>query len=105
MALGQSGTRWPFPAFIRSPGTVQILFFKSISDQRAPITSPVRAAVRIRNSNARALIPSLFAKGGHEARKLGIRHRRVVLNAPGFALCRKQMIEMAFQRAGFSPSR
>jgi hypothetical protein len=31
---------------MRSPGTIQVLSFELISDQRAPITSPVLAAVK-----------------------------------------------------------
>ena len=52
----ESGTRWSWPAFMRSPGMVQTPS-RSISDQRAPRTSPDRAAVRMANSSARALMP------------------------------------------------
>ena len=48
------GTRCSRPAFILAAGTTQTFPFRSISDHLAPITSPVRAAVRMVNSNARA---------------------------------------------------
>ena len=44
-AGGDSGTRCSTAAFIRSAGTVQTPASRSISDQRAPNASPVRAAV------------------------------------------------------------
>jgi hypothetical protein len=40
------------PAFILLAGTVQILFFRSISDHRAPKISPDRAAVMMQTSKA-----------------------------------------------------
>ena len=43
-------------------GMLQNFSRRSISLQRAPITSPVRAAVKMRNSKARAEMPSCFAK-------------------------------------------
>ena len=49
-AAAESGTRCSRPAFIRAAGTTQTLSRRSTSSHRAPITSPVRAAVRIRNS-------------------------------------------------------
>ena len=49
-----SGTRCSRPAFMRTAGTDHSAFPVSISLHLAPITSPVRAAVRIRNSNASA---------------------------------------------------
>ena len=39
-----------YVAFMREAGTVQTLLGRSISDHVAPNTSPLRAAVRIRNS-------------------------------------------------------
>ncbi len=57
MARFESGTMCSLPAFIRSPGTVQSLLARSISSQVAPITSLVRAAVRIVNSKARGETP------------------------------------------------
>lgn len=51
-----SGTRCSRPAFIRSAGTVQILWSRSNSFQVAPITSLVRDAVRIVNISALALM-------------------------------------------------
>ncbi len=57
-AWEESGTRCGRPAFMRSAGTVQIAVRRSISRHRAPSVSPVRAAVRIVNSNASAPIPS-----------------------------------------------
>jgi len=52
-ASGPSGTRCSFPAFMRSPESVQVRLSTSISDQRAPRASPLRAAVRIRNRRQR----------------------------------------------------
>ena len=47
------GTRcWRF-AFIRDAGTVHTDWSKSISDHSAPRTSPLRAAVRIKNLSAK----------------------------------------------------
>jgi hypothetical protein len=51
-----NGTRCSRPAFILLAGTVQILFFRSISDHRAPKTSPDRAAVRMQNSRASTVV-------------------------------------------------
>jgi len=52
------GMRCSFPAFILMAGMVQTFFSKSNSDQRAPLTSPERAAVRIHNDRALAAMPS-----------------------------------------------
>ena len=41
-AGGLRVTRCALPAFIRSPGSVQVRVSKSISDQRAPRVSPLR---------------------------------------------------------------
>jgi hypothetical protein len=49
-ARGGSGTRCSRLVFVRAAGMVHIAPPKSISSRRAPSTSPVRAAVRIRNS-------------------------------------------------------
>ena len=57
-AAGDSGTRCSLRPFIRSAGIVQSRSPKLISSQRAPMTSPVRAAVSIANSRARAAMPS-----------------------------------------------
>ena len=57
-ARADSGTRCSLPAFMRSAGTVQVLSSRSNSVHRAPIVSPVLAAVRIVNSSARAAMPS-----------------------------------------------
>ena len=53
IAEAVSGTRCSVPAFIRSAGMVHILSPASISDHRAPRTSPDRAHVRIANCSAR----------------------------------------------------
>ena len=53
-AAGESGTRCSAFAFIRLAGIVQTAALKSISRQAAPIVSPVRAAVSMVNSRARA---------------------------------------------------
>ena len=58
-AGGARGTRCSAAAFIRSAGTVHTACLRSISDQWAPITSPVLAAVRIINSKARAEVRSV----------------------------------------------
>ena len=57
-AGSESGTRCSLRAFIRSAGTTHSRSATFISDHVAPITSLVRAAVRIVNSSARAAIPS-----------------------------------------------
>ena len=57
-ARALKGTRCSRLAFIRLAGIVHTLPLKSISLQVAPITSPVRAAVKIANSSARAAVPS-----------------------------------------------
>ena len=57
IACGDKGTRCPRPAFMRSAGTVQSRSAMLISSQRAPIASPVRAAVKMANSRARPAIP------------------------------------------------
>jgi hypothetical protein len=51
-----NGTPCSRPAFILLAGTVQILFFRSISDHRALKTSPDRAAVRMQNSRASTVV-------------------------------------------------
>ena len=66
-ARADSGTRCSRCAFMRAAGTVQVLSSKSISFQRAPITSPVRAAVRIKNSSPRAAIASRVRKLARKA--------------------------------------
>jgi hypothetical protein len=61
-----------FLASLHAPGrSVQTL--SVISAASVPITSPVRAAVRIRNSSARADTPLLGAQRGHELRQIVIR--------------------------------
>ncbi len=54
----ESGTRCSRLLFMRDAGTVQTFAFRSISSQRAPMISPVRAAVRIVNSRALAATPA-----------------------------------------------
>jgi hypothetical protein len=44
-ALRERGTRWSFPAFILSPGTVQVASPRFTSSQVIPRTSPERQAV------------------------------------------------------------
>ena len=53
---GASGTLCSLPAFMRSAGTVQVAWSRSISHHFASSTSLVRAAVRMRNSNAKLAI-------------------------------------------------
>ena len=50
--LPDSGTWCSRRAFIRSAGTVHFRFVQPISAQVARLTSPLRAAVSARNSNA-----------------------------------------------------
>ena len=52
IAAFESGTRCSRPAFILKAGTVHVRTSKSISDHVASRTSPERAAVNTRNSNA-----------------------------------------------------
>ena len=54
IAASDSGTRCSLSAFMRSAGTVQSLLVKSISSHVAQNVSPLRAAVRMVNSKARA---------------------------------------------------
>jgi len=63
-AVSDSGTRCSLPAFMRSPGTTHSRSTKLISSQRAPINSPVRAAVRMANSSAHAATPSCRRSSG-----------------------------------------
>ena len=58
IAGSYSGTRWARPAFIRLPKIVHVAESRSTSSQVAKRTSPDRAAVRIKNSRARADMPS-----------------------------------------------
>ena len=57
-AVFDSGTRCGWPAFMRGAAIVHMPASRSTSRQRAPITSPDRAAVRIANSSARSGTPS-----------------------------------------------
>ena len=57
IARPHSGTRCSMPAFIREAGIVHTRASRLISPHCAPRTSPVRAAVRIVNSSARAATP------------------------------------------------
>ena len=66
-APSDSGTRCSRPAFMRSAGTIQVAACMSNSDHRAPITSPVRAAVRIANRSASAETPSSLASAAVNA--------------------------------------
>ena len=56
MARGTSGTLWGRPAFMRSAGTSQRASVTSL--RFAPVTSAVRAAVKIANSRASAAMAS-----------------------------------------------
>ncbi len=80
-----SGTRCSRAAFIRSAGTVQTLASTSISDHRAPRTSPPRAAVRIANSRARAAVPSISRRcqGRPANRDKPLRHGGRAKASPG----------------------
>jgi hypothetical protein len=51
-----NGTRCSRLAFILLAGTIHILFFRSILDDRAPKTSSDRAAVRMQNSRASTVV-------------------------------------------------
>ena len=103
-ARAHSGTLCSRPAFIRSAGTVQTSVPRSISDHLAPITSPVRPAVNIINSNARAELPdrlcsavmnfciSLYGTAGW------------CLTRFTFAVFTRILSRCPRRRAGFSPS-
>ena len=56
MARSVSGMVWSRPAFIRPAGMVHSFASRSNSAHVAPVTSPVRAAVRIVNSSAARLM-------------------------------------------------
>jgi hypothetical protein len=70
-ARSDSGTENTSRVFIRSGGMVQIALSRSISRHVAPSVSPVRVAVRIRNTSASAAMPSddrrRFTKAGTSA--------------------------------------
>ena len=69
---------------------------RSISPHRAPNTSPVRAAVRIANSSARAAMPSRPRRCGEEFGHLVEGQRGMVLDLPHLAAGRQDMGEIAF---------
>ena len=104
MARSHSGTLCSLPAFMRSAGTFQTSVPRSISDHLAPITSPVRPAVNIINSNARAELPdrlcsavmnfciSLYGRAGW------------CLTRFTFAVFARILSRCPRRRAGFSPS-
>ena len=95
LACSDSGTVCCLPPFIRSAGTVQVRACRSISPQRAPIASPVRAAVRIVSSSARAPVPACCRSVRHEARHLGIGQRLVVLDRGDLRARRQQPLQVA----------
>jgi hypothetical protein len=68
----------PGPLSLRSPGTVQRRWPRSNSFQRAPITSPVLAAAKIRNLNARAATPSCTRSPAMKLLISELRQRRIL---------------------------
>ena len=59
------------------------------------MTSPIRAAVKIGNSRARAADAFLPTKLGHEVGDLGIWQRRMMLDPRHLGLLRQQVFQMA----------
>ena len=70
-ARSLSGAENASPVFIREAGTVHVAASRSISRHVAPRVSPVRVAVRMRNSSASAAMPPearrRFTKAGTSA--------------------------------------
>ncbi len=118
-ASGDSGTRCDLPFFMRAAGIVQTAAFvadvagsrlsillaglRSISPHVAPRTSPERAAVSVKNSRARAAIPSRWDRSRHQRdtstkARAGWLPPRAILAGLGSASER-----LPFQRAGLSP--
>ena len=81
-AGSDSGTLCSLAAFMRAAGTVQRACVLSISDQRAPITSPVRAAVRMANRKCQRGDAVLPGKRGHERSNLAPGQRGMMHNGP-----------------------
>ncbi|MDR3440652.1 MAG: hypothetical protein P4L94_28925 [Telmatospirillum sp.] len=77
MTRAGSGTQCSRPAFILLAGTVQILLLRSISPHVASVTSPPRAAVRIRNSSALAATAT-GPQALDKRRNLIVRHSRLM---------------------------
>ena len=91
---------------MREPGIVHSGSLRSISSHVAPMISPVRAAVRMVNSKARAVISSRFAELRHKCRKLVKRHGRQVLHCLQiFARDGNISARCPDHRAGLSPWR
>ena len=81
-AGAERGTRWGRLFLARSAGTVQSLALRSISCQRAPRTSPLRAAVRTRNPKA-SFVPAQAPEACHGRESSGdfaVGQRLVVLD-------------------------
>ena len=79
---------------MRAAGTVQVLSSKSISSQRAPITSPVRAAVRIGKFERAGRDALLLAQARQEGRQLGIGQGGMVLDFAHLGARRQQFVEV-----------
>src|SRR5687767_349809 len=79
--LGERGTRCSRPAFIRAAGTVHIARSRSNSAFLAPITSPVRAAVRIKilEGELNRFARTAIRPGPNKVRDINIGQSRVVL--------------------------
>src|SRR5712691_7645304 len=92
----ESGTRCSRPAFMRPAGTVQTLASRSISPHRAPKTSPVRAAVKIANSSARAAMPSRPRRASRNSGKSSIGRAAWCSTLRTFAAGRQDLGEVAF---------
>ena len=99
-----SGTRCARPAFIRAAGIVQTFVAMSISDQRAPRTSPERVAVRMQNSKAIAACASRSRSLATKAGTSRIGHRRMMAARELLALW-QELVQMPApaRRIGFVP--
>ncbi len=105
IAAAVSGTLCSRPAFMRPAGIVQRPASRSTSDQTAPRTSPLRAAISVRNSRARAAIPSRSRSAANQ-RATSSRERAGWLSAfaslPGLGSTASRL---PFHLAGLSPAR
>ena len=104
VALSESGTLCSRPAFMRVAGMVQTFSFQIISDHFAPKISPVRVAVRMQTSSARAAIPKYSAQLLHQGGDISVCHRCVMTAFKLWPL-RQKGDRWPRQAAGFSPER
>ena len=105
IARGDTGTRCSLPDFMRVPGTIQTLPSRSISSHRAPRTSPRRAAVRIVNSIARAVVPSTLRKATMNAGTSATANAAWCSTLRSFVGGASRCSRCPLHRAGLSPCR